>query len=177
MNHYELTLILNPDLASKFDPYKEHFESVLSQLGFNIHYCENVGIRELAYTIGVNKKGHYLIYQLNGDPANINELETKIKYDNSVIRHLVLKTDTVTESDSFLTQDTKEAKKRAEERAHEAKLKAQVQQQPKPALSETKEDESPSEDKKDESNSDEEESSTKEEKTSEKTESENEEQA
>ena len=50
MNHYELTLILNPDLASKFDPYKEHFESVLSQLGFNIHYCENVGIRELAYT-------------------------------------------------------------------------------------------------------------------------------
>ncbi len=28
MNHYELTLILNPDLASKFDPYKEHFESV-----------------------------------------------------------------------------------------------------------------------------------------------------
>ena len=123
MNHYELTLILNPDLASKFDPYKEHFESVLSQLGFNIHYCENVGIRELAYTIGINKKGHYLIYQLNGDPANINELETKIKYDNSVIRHLVLKTDTVTESDSFLTQDTKEAKKRAEERAHEAKLK------------------------------------------------------
>ena len=112
MNYYELTLILNPDLASKFDPYKEHFESVLSQLGFNIHYCENVGIRELAYTIGINKKGHYLIYQLNGDPANINELETKIKYDNSVIRHLVLKTDTVTESDSFLTQDTKEAKKR-----------------------------------------------------------------
>ena len=91
MNYYELTLILNPDLASKFDPYKEHFESVLSQLGFNIHYCENVGIRELAYTIGINKKGHYLIYQLDGDPANINELETKIKYDNSVIQHLRLR--------------------------------------------------------------------------------------
>ena len=69
---------------------------------------------------------------MDGDPSNINELETKIKYDNSVIRHLVLKTDIVNESDSFLTQDTK-AKKRAEERAHEAKLKAQVQQQPKPA--------------------------------------------
>ncbi len=41
MNYYELTLILNPDLASKFDPYKEHFESVLSQLGMlvleNLH--------------------------------------------------------------------------------------------------------------------------------------------
>ena len=162
MNYYELTLILNPDLASKFDPYKEHFESVLSQLGFNIHYCENVGIRELAYTIGINKKGHYLIYQLDGDPANINELETKIKYDNSVIRHLVLKTDT------FLTQYTKEAKKRTEERAHEAKLKAQVQQQPKPTASEIKEDESSSEEKKDESPSGEEEIPTTEE-TSEKT--------
>tara|TARA_B100000614_G_scaffold158479_1_gene140266 strand:+ start:49 stop:567 length:519 start_codon:yes stop_codon:yes gene_type:complete len=172
MNHYELTLILNPDLASKFDPYKEHFESVLSQLGFNIHYCENVGIRELAYTIGINKKGHYLIYQLDGDPANINELESKIKYDSSVIRHLVLKTETVTDSDSFLTQDTKESKKRAEERAHEAKLKAQVQQQPKQTSGETKENKSTSE-VKDEGHSSEEESPTKEETTSKKTESEN----
>tara|TARA_B100000287_G_scaffold203264_1_gene191905 strand:+ start:780 stop:1043 length:264 start_codon:yes stop_codon:yes gene_type:complete len=78
MNYYELTLILNPDLASKFDPYKEHFESVLSQLGFNIHYCENVGIRELAYTIGINKKGHYLIYQLNGDPLTLMSLRPRL---------------------------------------------------------------------------------------------------
>tara|TARA_A100001015_G_scaffold107617_1_gene119349 strand:+ start:68 stop:601 length:534 start_codon:yes stop_codon:yes gene_type:complete len=177
MNHYELTLILNPDLGSKFDPYKEHFESVLSQLGFNIQYYENVGIRELAYIIGINKKGHYLIYQLDGDPEYINELETKIKYDNSVIRHLVLKIDKVTESDSFLTQDTKDAKKRAEERAHEAKLKSQVQQQLKPAPSETKEDESSSEEKKDESHSGEKESPSKKETTSKKTESENEEEA
>ena len=177
MNHYELTLILNPDLASKFDPYKEHFESVLSQLGFNIHYCENVGIRELAYTIGINKKGHYLIYQLDGDPSNIKELETKIKYDNTVIRHLVLKIDTVTKSDSFLTQDTKEAKKRAEERAHEAKLKAQVQQQQKPAKSEIQENERSSEEKKDEGSSGEENSHNKDETTSEKNESATEEQA
>ena len=177
MKNYELALIINPDLASRFNPYKEHLESVLSELDFKNIYCENVGIRELAYPIKEFTKGHYLIYQLEGNSSEIANLESKLKYDNSVLRHLLITVDVLNSSDSFLTQDTRDSKKLAEERAHEAKLKAQVQQQPKPTPNETKVDESSSEEKKDESPSGEEESSTTEETTSEKTESKNEEQA
>ena len=123
MKNYELALIINPDLASRFNPYKEHLESVLSELDFKIIYCENVGIRELAYPIKEFSKGHYLIYQLEGNPTEIANLESKLKYDNSVLRHLLLTVDELNSSDSFLTQDTRDSKKLAEERAHEAKLK------------------------------------------------------
>ena len=123
MKNYELALIINPDLASRFNPYKEHLESVLSELDFNNIYCENVGIRELAYPIKEFSKGHYLIYQLEGNPTEIANLESKLKYDNSVLRHLLFTVDELNSSDSFLTQDTRDSKKLAEERAHEAKLK------------------------------------------------------
>ena len=123
MKNYELALIINPDLASRFNPYKEHLESVLSELDFKNIYCENVGIRELAYPIKEFSKGHYLIYQLEGNPTGIANLESKLKYDNSVLRHLLLTVDELNSSDSFLTQDTRDSKKLAEERAHEAKLK------------------------------------------------------
>ena len=123
MKNYELALIINPDLASRFNPYKEHLESVLSELDFKNIYCENVGIRELAYPIKEFTKGHYLIYQLEGNPTEIANLESKLKYDNSVLRHLLLTVDELNSSDSFLTQDTRDSKKLAEERAHEAKLK------------------------------------------------------
>ena len=123
MKNYELALIINPDLASRFNPYKEHLESVLSELDFKNIYCENVGIRELAYPIKEFTKGHYLIYQLEGNPSELANLESKLKYDNSVLRHLLLTVDELNSSDSFLTQDTRDSKKLAEERAHEAKLK------------------------------------------------------
>ena len=123
MKNYELALIINPDLASRFNPYKEHLESVLSELDFKNIYCENVGIRELAYPIKEFTKGHYLIYQLEGNPPKIADLENKLKYDNSVLRHLLITIDELSSSDSFLTQDTRDSKKLAEERAHEAKLK------------------------------------------------------
>ena len=123
MKNYELALIINPDLASRFNPYKEHLESVLSELDFKNIYCENVGIRELAYPIKEFTKGHYLIYQLEGNPSEIANLESKLKYDNSVLRHLLITVDELNSSDSFLTQDTRDSKKLAEERAHEAKLK------------------------------------------------------
>tara|TARA_B100000989_G_scaffold89238_1_gene64529 strand:+ start:300 stop:809 length:510 start_codon:yes stop_codon:yes gene_type:complete len=123
MRNYELALIINPDLASRFNPYKEHLESVLSELNFKNAYCENVGIRELAYPINEFSKGHYLIYQLQGNPEKINDLESKLKYDNSVLRHLLISVDQINSSDSFLTQDTRDSKKLAEDRAHEAKLK------------------------------------------------------
>ena len=123
MKNYELALIINPDLASRFNPYKEHLESVLSELDFKNIFCENVGIRELAYPINEFSKGHYLIYQLEGNPSKIADLEGKLKYDNAVLRHLMINVEELNSSDSFLTQDTRDSKKLAEERAHEAKLK------------------------------------------------------
>ena len=49
MNNYELILILNPDLSSKFDDFQSKFEKTLTDVKFKINKLENIGRRQLAY--------------------------------------------------------------------------------------------------------------------------------
>tara|TARA_Y100001970_G_C14056426_1_gene761833 strand:- start:205 stop:651 length:447 start_codon:yes stop_codon:yes gene_type:complete len=111
MNNYELTLILNPDLSTKFDTFQTKFEKILTGINFKINKLENIGRRQLAYSILNHNKGHYAIFQIEGPSEAATELEAKLKYDTAVIRHLLLKVDTPSLEDSLLLLETKEAKK------------------------------------------------------------------
>ena len=51
MNKYEAVIILNPNLSSKADAFLKDFESLLSSNSFKIHKTEDVGRRQLAYSI------------------------------------------------------------------------------------------------------------------------------
>ena len=81
MNNYELTLILNPDLSTKFDTFQTKFEKVLTDINFKINKLENIGRRQLAYSIHNHNKGHYAILQIEGPSDAALELESKLKYD------------------------------------------------------------------------------------------------
>ena len=111
MNNYELTLILNPDLSTKFDDFQTKFEKTLSDINFKINKLENIGRRQLAYSILNHNKGHYAIFQIEGLSESAIELESKLKYDTSVIRHLFLKVDSPSLEDSLLLIESREAKK------------------------------------------------------------------
>ena len=111
MNNYELTLILNPDLSTKFDDFQIKFEKTLSDINFKINKLENIGRRQLAYSIMNHNKGHYAIFQIEGPSESALELESKLKYDTSVIRHLLLKVDSPSLEDSILLIESREAKK------------------------------------------------------------------
>ena len=125
MNNYELTLIVNQDLESRFDIFKESFDKSLSEMGFDIAFTEIIGKRFLAYTIQKNTKGLYIIYQLTGSPAAVSDLENKLKYDNSLLRYFLQRVETHTLANSFLTEDTIETNKKAEAKlAHKAKQDA-----------------------------------------------------
>ena len=131
MNNYELTLILNPDLSSKFDEFQSKFDKTLSDIGFDVKRLENIGRRQLAYSILNHNKGHYAIYQLEGPAEGALELETKLKYDISVIRHLLLKVDTLSLEDSLLMIESQEAKKAPAEEIKVTPPKAKVVVEPK----------------------------------------------
>jgi len=115
MNNYELTLILNPDLSNKFDAFQTKFEKTLTDADFKINKLENIGRRQLAYSILNHNKGHYAIFQIEGPSEAALELESKLKYDTSVIRHLLLKVNTPSLDDSFLLLESKEAKKTSQD--------------------------------------------------------------
>ena len=115
MNNYELTLILNPDLSSKFDEFQSQFEKTLTDINFKINKLENIGRRQLAYSILNHNKGHYAVLQIEGPSEAALELESKLKYDTSVIRHLLLKVDSPSLEDSLLLVESREAKKAPQE--------------------------------------------------------------
>ena len=118
MNNYELTLILNPDLSTKFDDFQAKFEKTLTDINFKINKLENIGRRQLAYSILNHNKGHYAIFQIEGPSESAIELESKLKYDTSVIRHLLLKVDSPSLEDSLLLIESREAKKAPQNEEH-----------------------------------------------------------
>ncbi len=110
MKKYEAVLILNPNLSSKVEDFKEEFNKLLTDNSFKITKLEDVGRRQLAYSINNHNKGHYLLMNLEGESSKLLEIETKIKYNESIIRHLVLAVKNHSEDESVLMAESKNKK-------------------------------------------------------------------
>jgi small subunit ribosomal protein S6 len=107
MKKYEAVLILNPNLSSKVEEFKNEFNQLLSENSFKVTKLEDIGRRQLAYSINNHNKGHYLLMNLEGDPSKLIEIETKIKYNESIIRHIILVVSSHSEEESVLMVESK----------------------------------------------------------------------
>ena len=144
MKKYEAVIVLNPNLSSKVDNFKKDFEKLLKDNSFNIVKTEDIGRRQLAYSIANHNKGHYILFNLEGDPSKLLEIETKIKYNESIVRHLFLVVKEHSGEDSSLFVESKNKKP---EPSEVDKDKEDVKKDPEPV----KEDvEDKSEDKQEE---------------------------
>ena len=110
MNKYEAVIILNPNLSTKVGDFLKDFEKLLKDNSFSIVKTEDIGRRQLAYSINNHNNGHYIIFNLEGDPSKLLEIETKIKYNESIIRHLFLVVKKHSEEDSSLFIESKNKK-------------------------------------------------------------------
>ena len=129
MKKYEAVIVLNPNLSSKVDNFKKDFEKLLKDNSFNIVKTEDIGRRQLAYSIANHNKGHYILFNLEGDPSKLLEIETKIKYNESIIRHLFLVVKEHNGEDSSLFVESKNKKPEASE---VKKDKEDVEKDPEP---------------------------------------------
>ena len=107
MKKYEAVLILNPNLSSKVEDFKTEFNKLLSDNSFKAVKLEDIGRRQLAYSINNHNKGHYLLMNLEGEPSKLLEIETKIKYNESIIRHIILTVNNHSEEESVLMAESK----------------------------------------------------------------------
>jgi small subunit ribosomal protein S6 len=130
MKKYEAVIVLNPNLSSKVDNFKKDFEKLLKDNSFNIVKTEDIGRRQLAYSIANHNKGHYILFNLEGDPSKLLEIETKIKYNESIIRHLFLVVKEHNGEDSSLFVESKNKKP---EPSEVEKDKKDVKKDPEPA--------------------------------------------
>ena len=107
MKKYEAVIILNPNLSSKVDTFLKDFEKLLRESSFSITKVEDIGRRQLSYSIKNHNKGHYLIFNIEGDSIKLIDIENKIKYNESIIRHLFISVKEHSGEDSQLLIDSK----------------------------------------------------------------------
>ena len=117
MKKYEAVIILNPNLSSKVNNFVKDFEKLLKNNSFNIQKKEDVGRRQLAYSINNHNKGHYLLFNIEGDASKLIEIENKIKYDESIIRHIFIAVKDHSGEDSQLLKDSKNKKNDTKEKS------------------------------------------------------------
>ena len=115
MKKYEVVIILNPNLSSKADGFIKDFDKLLKSNSFDILKTEDVGRRQLSYSINNHNKGHYLLFNIVGDASKLLEIENKIKYDESIIRHLFISVKEHSGQDSQLLIDSKNKKNDSDE--------------------------------------------------------------
>ena len=128
MKKYEAVIILNPNLSSKVDSFLKDFEKLLKANTFNIKKIEDIGRRQLSYSISNHNKGHYLIFNIEGNAANLIDIENKIKYNESIIRHLFISVKEHDGEDSQLLIDSRNKKSESED--EESNVKNEVKEKP-----------------------------------------------
>lgn len=126
MKKYEAVLILNPNLSSKVNSFLEEFEDLLKKNSFSIKKTEDIGRRQLSYSINNHNKGHYVIFNIEGDASRLIDIENKIKFNELIIRHLFIAVKEHQVEDSELLLDAKNKKsdvKDIDEKEHTQKEK------------------------------------------------------
>ena len=92
MRHYELVLLVHPDQSDQVPEMINRYHDTVKKSNGVIHRSENIGRLQLAYTIENMHKAHYIIMNIECDDKVINELESSFNFNDSIIRHLLVKT-------------------------------------------------------------------------------------
>ena len=122
MRHYEIVFLVHPDQSDQVDAMVERYRSTIESGGGNIHRLEDWGRRQLAYPIQKVHKAHYVLMNIECGSETMDELVSAFKFNDAVIRHLVMRRDeAVTEPSMLLKKEEKEERpERGERPAPEA---------------------------------------------------------
>ena len=92
MAYYENVFIARQDIsATQVDDLAETFTKVVSDNDGKIVKKENWGLRTLAYRIKKNRKGHYVMLNIDAPAAAIHEMERQMRINEDVLRHLTIR--------------------------------------------------------------------------------------
>ncbi len=111
MAFYESTFIVRQD-ASVPDVVKltENFSNIITENGGKVLKSENWGLKNLAYIIKKNRKGHYVMLVLDAPDKAVKEMERRMKLSEDVIRNLTLRIESFNNKDSIMLASSEEGK-------------------------------------------------------------------
>ncbi len=105
MSLYECVFIARQDVsASHVESLTDQFAEIITEYGGQVTKREMWGLRSLAYRIKKNRKGHYVLLNLDAPAAALHELERNMRINEDVLRYLSLRLDELEEGPSIVMQ-------------------------------------------------------------------------
>jgi small subunit ribosomal protein S6 len=92
MRHYEMVFIVHPDQSEQVPAMIERYRTMVTGHKGQIHRLEDWGRRQLAYPIQKVHKAHYVLMNIECDQETLGELEHAFKFNDAVLRHLIVAT-------------------------------------------------------------------------------------
>ena len=128
LRHYEVVFLVHPDQSEQVPGMVERYGKLVTDAGGTIHRQEDWGRRQLAHSINKVHKAHYLLMNVECDQATIDELKGAFKFNDAVLRHLIMREDkAVTEASPMAKAvEDEKAKERETARRREAKAAAEA---------------------------------------------------
>ena len=106
MRHYEIVFLVHPDQSDQVPAMLKKYAGIISKNGGQIHREEDWGRRQLAYPINKIHKAHYILLNIECSLEVLEELSSNFKFNDAVIRNMVIKRKkAITESSSILTDE------------------------------------------------------------------------
>ena len=91
MRHYEVVLLVHPDQSDQLSDMLKRYQDLVTKNGGNIHRIEDIGRLQLTYTIKDMHKAHYVLMNLECDGKTLSEIESSFEFNDSIMRHLVVR--------------------------------------------------------------------------------------
>ena len=110
MRHYEIVFMVHPDQSEQVPAMIEKYKTNIESKSGKIHRLEDWGRRPLAYPIHKLHKAHYVLMNIEVGQEALDELTTNFRFNDAVIRHLVLTMDEAVTEPSVLLRERDERK-------------------------------------------------------------------
>ena len=94
MRGYELIYIVHPEVDKEgLATVNEEVKNLIESTGGVVHKVEPLGLRQLAYPIRKVREGQYVLMRIGLESEGVAEVERRLKLTESVVRHLIVRTE------------------------------------------------------------------------------------
>ncbi len=120
MRHYEIVFLVHPGQSEQVPAMVGRYRAVIENGGGLVHRFENWGRRQLSYPIQDIHKAHYVLMNVECDQGTIDELENAFRFNDAVIRNMIMRTKKApTEASPLAKEEKKETEQPDEQESDE----------------------------------------------------------
>ncbi|MCP3680630.1 MAG: 30S ribosomal protein S6 [Gammaproteobacteria bacterium] len=111
MRHYEIVFLVHPDQSEQVPNMLERYTQLITGGDGKMHRLEDWGRRHLAYSINKVRKAHYILMNIECGQEIIKELENTFRFNDAILRYLLIRKDAAVTTDSPMMNQKKDEKK------------------------------------------------------------------